>query len=55
MSKNDNSIDNFQKTEVSKIKWMHFKDCIEIIRPYNLERIDTLTKVNTILTKYKFF
>ena len=55
MSKNDNSIDNFQKTEVSKIKWMHFKDCIEIIRPYNLERIDTLSKVNTILTKYKFF
>ena len=54
MSKGNNSIQNFQKTEVSKVQWLSFKECIEIIRPYNLERIDTLTKVDNILRQYKF-
>ena len=54
MSKHDNSIQNFQKTEVSKVQWLSFKECVEIIRPYNLERIDTLTKVDNILTQYNF-
>ena len=54
MPKDDNPITNFQKTEVSKVQWLSFEECLKIMRPYNLERIDTLKKVNLILTTYKF-
>ena len=32
------NISNFQKTEVSKIEWKTFNECIDNIRPYNLEK-----------------
>lgn len=51
----DNNLKNYQKTEVSKIEWKTYKDCINYIRPYNLEKIDTLSRVNHILQSYKFF
>ncbi len=51
----NNNLKNFQKTEVSKIEWKTYKDCINYIRPYNLEKIDTLSRVNHILQSYKFF
>jgi len=51
----DNNLNNFQKTEVSKIEWKTYNDCLKYIRPYNLEKIDTLTRVNNILQSYKFF
>ncbi len=55
MPKDNSPITNFQKSEVSKVQWLSFEECLKIIRPYNLERIDTLIKVNSILTKYNFF
>ena len=54
MEKHGNPITNFQKTEVSKVEWFSFKESLDMIRPYNLERIDTLTRVDKILKKYKF-
>lgn len=54
MEKDGNPITNFQKTEVSKVEWFSFKESLDMIRPYNLERIDTLTRVDKILKKYKF-
>ena len=51
----DNNLNNFQKTEVSKIEWKTYSDCVKYIRPYNLEKIDTLSRVNHILQSYKFF
>lgn len=55
MNKEDNSLNNFQKSEVSKIEWKTYSDCIKEIRPYNLEKIDTLSRVNHILQSYEFF
>ena len=48
-------LDNYQKSEVSKIEWKDFNECINIIRPYNLEKIDVVKRVNNILNFYKFF
>ena len=42
MPKDSNPITNYQKSEVSKVEWLTLNDCLKIIRPYNLERIDIL-------------
>ena len=55
MNKDNIPLIKFQKSEVSKVEWLPFKKCLEIIRPYNLERIDILKRVNHILTNYKFY
>ena len=39
----------FQKTEVSKIEWKTFTEAINIIRPYNIEKISVLTRINNLL------
>ena len=54
----DSSIDftnSFQETEVSEIKWLRYEECIEKIRPYNLEKINILEKVNTVLQQYRLY
>lgn len=43
---------NFQKCEVSKMRWMTLDECIEAIRPYNLERIELIKNIDKILHKY---
>ena len=43
---------DYQKSEVSKVKWMTLEEAIENIRPYNLERIEILKKVDKVLHKY---
>ena len=45
----------FQDTEVSKLQWLTFDQAIKYIRPYNLEKINVLKQVNTILTKYQIY
>jgi 8-oxo-dGTP pyrophosphatase MutT (NUDIX family) len=55
MDKNAKPINNYQKSEVSKVEWLPFKECLNIIRPYNLERIDILHRINNILKNYKFY
>ena len=50
-----NSCDNYQKQEVSKMLWMPFEKCIELIRPYNLEKKNILTKINKILNEYTLY
>ena len=46
---------SFQKTEVSKLEWKSFDDCIGSIRLYNLEKFDLLERVNIILSNYKLY
>lgn len=46
-------IPNFQKTEVSDIKWFTYNEALQKIRPYNIEKIDILTRVNNLLNNYK--
>ena len=45
-------IKSYQKSEVSKLGWFDLNECLDIIRPYNLEKKDILTRVDNILKKY---
>jgi len=49
------SLSNFQKTEVSKIKWKSLSSCLESIRPYNLEKKHLIVNINNILKEYSIF
>jgi len=46
-------LDKFQKSEVSKLEWVTLEECIEKIRPYNLEKIKLITNINDVLLEYK--
>jgi len=41
--------------EVGLMKWMPFEECIQAIRPYNLEKIGIVRKINNILSRYRIF
>ena len=45
----------FQKTEVSKIAWKTFDDVNLSIRPYNLEKLNLIKKVNILLSQYNLY
>lgn len=49
------SIENRKNFEVSKIGWYNYEDACNIIRPYNLEKLSILEKVNKILTQYRLY
>jgi len=55
MNKNTKPIQMYQQSEVSKVEWFNYEDCLKIIRPYNLERIDIIKNVNHILKKYTIY
>lgn len=46
-------VPNFQKTEVSDMKWLTYEEAKSKFRNYNLEKLDILTRVNTMLTNYR--
>jgi 8-oxo-dGTP pyrophosphatase MutT (NUDIX family) len=52
--KNDNTLLYFQKTEVSKIEWKSYEECINSIRPYNLEKKRLVENVFNMLNTYKY-
>lgn len=41
--------------EVGLMKWMPYEECIRMIRPYNLEKIGIIRKINNILSKYRIY
>lgn len=45
----------FQKNEVSKIECKTFDECMRTIRPYNIEKKNILTNINSILLDNGFF
>ena len=45
----------YQRTEVSKIEWKSFAEAVDAIRPYNLEKIDVLGRVNKLLGEYRLY
>jgi ADP-ribose pyrophosphatase YjhB (NUDIX family) len=51
--KGDLSRKNFQKTEVSDMKWVTYKEGLGLIRDYNKERLDIFRSVNTVLRKHQ--
>ena len=49
------NMNNFQKSEVSKMEWKTYHDCINAIRPYNLEKMRMLTNIHNILKSFQIF
>ena len=43
----------YDKMEVSKIEWKTLEQCIQCIRPYNLEKHNMLTNLDNMLTYHK--
>ncbi len=42
----------YQKSEVSKLKWVTLNEALSYIRPYNLERIELIKNIDKVLHKY---
>jgi 8-oxo-dGTP pyrophosphatase MutT (NUDIX family) len=51
----DLNLNNFQKTEVSKLEWKTIDKCLESIRPYNLEKKDLIKNINKVLQEYRLY
>jgi 8-oxo-dGTP pyrophosphatase MutT (NUDIX family) len=49
------SLYNYQQTEVSKIEWKGLEECLESIRPYNLEKKQLIINIDKILKEYKLY
>jgi 8-oxo-dGTP pyrophosphatase MutT (NUDIX family) len=49
------NLQNFQKTEVSKLEWKTIDECLYSIRPYNLEKKKLINNVNKILGEYRLY
>ena len=45
----------YQDTEVSKMEWKPYDEAIQLIRSYNLEKKEVLTRVETLLKNYKLY
>jgi 8-oxo-dGTP pyrophosphatase MutT (NUDIX family) len=52
---NDISLQNFQRSEVSKIEWKTTAECLDSIRPYNLEKKQLITNINKVLQEYRLY
>jgi hypothetical protein len=48
-------LQNFQKTEVSKIEWKTIEECLKSIRPYHLEKKKIILNISNILKNYNLF
>jgi 8-oxo-dGTP pyrophosphatase MutT (NUDIX family) len=49
------TIEDYQKTEVSKLEWKTFNECLECIRPYHLEKKQMITNINYMLENYRIY
>ncbi len=49
------NLQNYQKSEVSKLEWKTFEECLKSIRPYNLEKKKIITNINNLLQQYKLY
>jgi 8-oxo-dGTP pyrophosphatase MutT (NUDIX family) len=51
----DDNLQNFQITEVSKLEWKNIDQCLESIRPYNLEKKELIRNINKVLQEYRLY
>jgi len=51
----DFNLNNFQKSEVSKLEWKTIDKCLESIRPYNLEKKELIQNINKVLQEYRLY
>jgi 8-oxo-dGTP pyrophosphatase MutT (NUDIX family) len=52
---NDGEHKLFETPETSEVKWFTYDEAIKTIRPYNKEKIDILTRVDTMLKTYTLY
>lgn len=45
--------DDFQKTEVSDMRWFTLDECLKKIRPYNLEKCEIISQIDKLLNEYR--
>lgn len=50
-----NDMKNYQPSEVSKMEWKTLEDCLDSIRPYNLEKKQLILNIHKVLQEYKLF
>jgi len=55
MKENEDILNNYQITEVSKIEWKTIDQCLDSIRPYNLEKKKLITNINKVLQEYRLY
>jgi len=48
-------MNSYQHTEVSKMEWKSYESAMNLIRTYNLEKKEVLTRVNTLITNYSMY
>jgi 8-oxo-dGTP pyrophosphatase MutT (NUDIX family) len=51
----DINLHNFQTSEVSKLEWKNIDQCLESIRPYNLEKKNLILNINKVLEEYRLY
>jgi hypothetical protein len=49
---NDCPVSTFERSEVSKLKWLSYDECVNKIRPYNIEKTKMLQKLHSILATF---
>jgi hypothetical protein len=53
MKTNDtNHTNKFQRSEVGKMEWCNYEDCLNKIRSYNLEKKRLLTNINETINNF---
>lgn len=52
---NDINLNNYQQSEVSKIEWKTLEECLNSIRPYNLEKKQLIININKVLQEYRLY
>jgi len=55
MEKTFDKMPNYQKSEVSMIDWKNLNNCLDSIRPYNLDKKTLIIKINKILQDYRLY
>jgi ADP-ribose pyrophosphatase YjhB (NUDIX family) len=55
LNENECLLNNFQKSEVSKLEWKSLEECLESIRPYNLEKKSIIMNINKVLQEYRLY
>jgi len=55
MKDNTDNLQDFQRTEVSKIEWKTIDECLESIRPYHLEKKQMINNINKMLQEYRIY
>lgn len=54
-NKDIDSLNNYQRSEVSKLEWKTLAECLESIRPYNLEKKQLILNINKVLQEYRLY